>query len=79
MWFDLGLPADLSGHYYPQDISDSAGGFANRLTSAILNLKERMGEYVVGQDHALDAIAQSIRTFFDNNENLAIIKSMLAA
>ena len=30
--------------------------------NAVLEMKQRMGENVVGQDHALEAIAQSIRT-----------------
>jgi len=56
----------VDGQAIAKVVSDWTGIPVGRMMSdeinAVLNLKERMGEYVVGQDHALDAIAQSIRT-----------------
>jgi type VI secretion system protein VasG len=56
----------VDGQAIAKVVSDWTGIPVGRMLSdeinAVLNLKERMGEYVVGQDHALDAIAQSIRT-----------------
>ena len=56
----------VDGQAIAKVVSDWTGIPVGRMLSdeinAVLNLKQRMGEYVVGQDHALDAIAQSIRT-----------------
>ena len=38
------------------------GRMVSNEIQAILSLKERMGERIIGQDHALDAIAQAMRT-----------------
>ena len=56
----------VDGQAIAKVVSDWTGIPVGRMVSdeinAVLNLKERMGERVVGQDHALEAIAQSIRT-----------------
>ena len=56
----------VDGQAIAKVVSDWTGIPVGRMLSdeinAVLNLKERMAANVVGQDHALEAIAQSIRT-----------------